>query len=94
MNESNTIGPDSHLTARTIDPGGLSCIPQPIQPKRKYDSTVARIAGNIAAGLVDPFCRDDDEMAGALAARAVRIARAIVSEVERTDPPRETGATT
>lgn len=51
--------------------------------KRKYDSTVARIAGNIAAGM-DPLNTRDELIVEV----AVRLARAIVAEVERTEPPK------
>lgn len=58
--------------------------------KRSYDSTVARIAGNIAAGLV---VLDDAEPArviqrDAIATAAVDLARRIVARVEATEPPR------
>jgi hypothetical protein len=60
---------------------------------RKYDSTVARIAGNILSGqgafnmasLTDPAVRR-------VAEQAVRMARAIVAEVERTEIPNENAA--
>lgn len=65
--------------------------------KRISDSTVARIAGNIAAGLLrddpdvwerDAWIAEDqgDDMVEecALAEIAVKMARAIVAEVERT----------
>lgn len=51
---------------------------------RDYDQTVARIAGNIASAMrlvvVDP---EDCER---IAALVVRLARAIVVEVKRTEP--------
>lgn len=53
--------------------------------KRKYDATVARIAGNIA-GILEaerPYATDEEMR---VAARAVALARAIVAEVERTEP--------
>ena len=60
--------------------------------KRKYDSTVARIAGNIAGSLVVRHLHLTD-VAGrmsldtdALALESVAVARAIVAEVERTEP--------
>ena len=59
--------------------------------KKKYDSTVARIAGNIAAGLIrlEPP-RDGSSRRywepETLAKRAVEYARFIVAEVERTEP--------
>jgi hypothetical protein len=53
--------------------------------KKKYDSTVARIAGNIAAGLLA-----DMQIYGSrhdlVAIEAVKLARAIVAEVELTEP--------
>lgn len=49
--------------------------------KRKYDSTVARIAGNILSGRT-PLGEGD----GTAVIWAVRLARAIVEEVERTEP--------
>jgi hypothetical protein len=54
---------------------------------KPYDTTVARIAGNIASGLAT---RDDilnhpaDEEP--LAQIAVRIARLVIAEVQRTEP--------
>lgn len=60
------------------------------QPK-DYDTTIARIAGNIAVGLV----RDNVQYRGAddwttkiVAESAVNLARAIVTEVKRTEPPK------
>lgn len=53
--------------------------------KRKYDSSVARIAGNIASGMVDDLLTV--ESMSRIAHISVRLARAIVSEVERTDLP-------
>lgn len=51
-------------------------------PLRKYDSTIARIAGNIASrvGTNSPAADAD------VARRCVALARAIVAEVERTEP--------
>ncbi len=51
--------------------------------KRKYDSTVARIAGNILSGQDLLFGQHTREE---LARRAVMLARAIVAETERTQP--------
>lgn len=53
--------------------------------KRKYDSTVARIAGNIASGERGRLFTNE---AGheAVARECVALARAIVKEVERTEP--------
>ena len=51
--------------------------------QRDYDSTVARMAGNIAAGFVAKDWRACDET---IARLSVRIARAIIDEVRRTEP--------
>lgn len=53
--------------------------------ERKYDSTVARIAGNIAGGF-GPAALLYDVPTEKLAAVAVDLARAIVAEVKRTEP--------
>jgi hypothetical protein len=54
--------------------------------KKKYDSTVARIAGNLLSGQPDLIHVGYSEDAlRAMAENAVRLARAIVAEVERTD---------
>jgi hypothetical protein len=60
-------------------------------PRKKYDSTVARIAGNILSGLVNH--RDVTAQCSLKAAvvTAVRLARAVVAEVERTEIPNENG---
>lgn len=52
--------------------------------KRLYDSTIARIAGNIMSGYewYDLTPRERDEFA----AEAVAMARAIVEETKRTEP--------
>lgn len=53
---------------------------------KKYDSTIARVAGNIASGLVR--VRDDEDEPHAdevIVERSVSLARAIVAEVERTE---------
>ena len=52
--------------------------------KRAYDSTVA-IAGNIARGIAEPAWRSDRDPVG-VAMWCVALARAIVAEVERTEP--------
>ena len=55
--------------------------------KRKYDSTVARMAGNIAAsqfGLAYNLAYASDRER--FATNVVQLARAIVAEVERTEP--------
>ena len=62
--------------------------------KGSYDSTIARIAGNIASGIVSraDLVKNgqgevgDPEMWTPLAVAAVACARAIVAEVERTEP--------
>ncbi len=63
--------------------------------QRKYDSTVARIAGNIASGLVakqDYRCSEMSTAEGvtkwaqSVVLMSVGLARAIVAEVERTEP--------
>lgn len=56
-------------------------------PKKKYDSTIARMAGNIAAsqfGLAYNLSKEADR--ARFAENVVALARAIVAEVERTDP--------
>jgi len=57
------------------------------QQKRKYDSTVARIAGNILSGR-DRWAhqRDTSDRDADAVQWAVGMARAIVAEVERTEP--------
>lgn len=52
--------------------------------KKKYDSTVARIAGNIVSGWNHSAIADSDTIIK-MARQAVLIARAIVGEVERTE---------
>lgn len=64
--------------------------------ERNYDSTVARVAGNIAAGLVtkpDIRCSSDAvdaasvaEWAQSIVLLSVGLARAIVAETTRTEP--------
>lgn len=57
--------------------------------KKKYDSTVARIAGNLLSGMTrlsndpDGLLNDAEKRA---AMWAVNAARAIVAHVERTEP--------
>lgn len=53
---------------------------------KKYDSTVARIAGNILSGSM---LSEDAEHRVQMAKRAVMLAREIVAEVERTEPKAE-----
>lgn len=55
--------------------------------KPKYDSSVARMAGNIAAGFVnglDTYLTD--RQAEVIVGTSVKLARAIVAEVQRTEP--------
>lgn len=55
---------------------------------KKYDSTVAPIAGNIApAAMVDHDWSDGDVAYTRLAVHVVAIARAIIAETRRTEPP-------
>lgn len=58
------------------------------QPKRKYDSMVARIAGNILSGVMRQPWPDDGFIGWTQpdVEQAVALARAIVAEVERTEP--------
>lgn len=55
--------------------------------ERKYDSTVARMAGNIAAGLLPiagyPFTED---VLRGIAAASVGLSRLIIAETKRTEP--------
>ncbi len=51
---------------------------------KKYDSTVARIAGNIVSAWPTSINADTDSILK-LANQAVLIARAIVGETERTE---------
>jgi hypothetical protein len=60
-----------------------------VSEKRKYDSTVARIAGNIASGLMAQVIFQDYkpvENGRWIAAQTVALARLIIAEVERTEP--------
>lgn len=63
--------------------------------KREYDSTVARIAGNLLSGSRLPdagVVPDTDVFANTrqqLARQAVALARAIVAETKRTEVTRE-----
>jgi hypothetical protein len=58
---------------------------------RNYDSTVARIAGNILSGI--PAARDEKgrllDYDPDAAYYAVRMARLIIAEVKRTEPVEE-----
>ena len=59
---------------------------------KTYDSTVARMAGTIAAGLVSQIQiyrylnETSTEVTEAIAKDAVRIARQIIAEIERPEP--------
>lgn len=58
---------------------------------RDYDTTIARIAGNIMSGLINIYDYDmlvtpDDIEQHNMARVAVQLARAIVAEVKRTEP--------
>lgn len=63
---------------------------EPHMKKQKYDSTVARIAGNIAAGLVENLGDYQQIDVETIAETAVMLARAIVAETLRTEPDPET----
>jgi hypothetical protein len=52
--------------------------------KRRYDSTVARIAGNLLSGSAESWFMP--AMRGDAVRRAVETARAIVAETQRTEP--------
>ena len=59
---------------------------------RRYDGTVARIAGNLLSGQKDLWDRADSEWSGKFedaARRAVKLARIIVKETVRTEPAEE-----
>lgn len=56
--------------------------------KRKYDSTVARIAGNLLSGEASEWGKRGHARDSAVAA-AVETARAIVAEVQRTEVPEQ-----
>lgn len=52
---------------------------------RDYDTTIARMAGNIAAALVSTMGAAPSD---AIARAAVDLARLIVARVKATEPPR------
>jgi fatty acid/phospholipid biosynthesis enzyme len=52
---------------------------------RDYDSTVARIAGNILSGLAGEMVRAEGELNHKAVVWAVTVARAIIAEVKRTE---------
>lgn len=54
--------------------------------KRKYDATVARIAGNILSGMTPTGMRDQWVWTTDPVPWAVRLAREIVAETKRTEP--------
>lgn len=59
--------------------------------QKKYDSTVAQIAGNIAGVVLTmkapiEITGQPDAAVQYVASYSVRLARAIVAEVERTEP--------
>lgn len=53
--------------------------------QRKYDSTVARVAGNIASGLVHEDDIDWHGQLESIANTSVKLARLIVAEVQRAE---------
>lgn len=58
--------------------------------RKKYDSTVARIAGNVAGQAMQGHdWTDGDDAYVRLAIHCVKVARAIVAEVERTEPAKD-----
>ena len=61
----------------------------PMSEKRKYDSTVARIAGNILGHLLQFEAADQQYDVDRLSETAVMLARAIVAEVIDTEPVAE-----
>lgn len=58
--------------------------------KPDYDTTLARIAGNILSGLVSNGTRSTQTIAPPEVALAVSLARAIVDEIRRTTPTADT----
>jgi fatty acid/phospholipid biosynthesis enzyme len=52
---------------------------------RDYDSTVARMAGNILSGLAGEMVRAEGELNHKAVVWAVTVARAIIAEVKRTE---------
>jgi fatty acid/phospholipid biosynthesis enzyme len=51
--------------------------------KRKYDSTIARMAGNILSGLAPEMVHANGDVNQKAIVWAVSVARAVVVEVER-----------
>lgn len=82
-----------YVGSRGATPGGVE------MSKPDYDTSLARMAGNIAAGFVgrgacnptdgDGTVRADD-VVNRIATWSVKIARAIIAEVKNTDPARAT----
>lgn len=61
------------------------------EARKKYDSTVARIAGNIMSGMVSRDVITAATDVRGMVYTAVSIARSIVAEVERTEIPNVNG---
>jgi hypothetical protein len=59
------------------------------QSKRKYDSTIAQIAGNIASGFFHDRTFVPNVASHEITKKAVSLARAIVAETLRTEPEEE-----
>ncbi len=59
------------------------------QRQRDYDSTVARIAGNILSGNPNLFMDNEDDRR--VARKAVWLARIIIAETKLTEPITEQG---
>jgi len=57
-----------------------------VKPK-DHDTTIARIAGNVMAGLIDPFTTPEHDRLAVV--RAVNVAIEIVAEVKRRDQPHD-----
>lgn len=61
--------------------------------KPDYDTTLARIAGNVAAGMMPDYLKsplvDRAATRASIVATSVELARAIVAEVKRTEPKAE-----
>ncbi len=59
--------------------------------KKPYDSTVARIAGNLLSGCAADWLPGNDGRMDVIE-RAVETARAIIEEVKRTEPTPSAGS--
>lgn len=57
--------------------------------QRTYDSTVARIAGNLLSGVWQSGMFNSTTLRHDLVVAAVAMARDIVAETKRTEPPKE-----